>query len=124
MRPSQRSAAKRSRLARRAEDMAAAYLQSGGFEVIGRNVLAGGGELDVIAVRGGLVVFCEVRGRRSDDLVSPLDTLDAKKTRRVRQAAMAWLASQRRNWSEIRFDAAGVVFDSPEGRMTYLEGAF
>lgn len=104
--------------------MAAAHLVARGFAIVGRNVLAGNGELDVIAARGGLVVFCEVRARRSEALMSPLDTLDATKTRRVRQAAAAWLARQQRTWSEIRFDAAGVVFDTPEGRMTYLEGAF
>lgn len=104
--------------------MAAAHLQAMGFAIIGRNVLAGGGELDVIATRGDLIVFCEVRARRSDRVMTPLDSLDARKVRQVRQAAAGWLSQQQRPYRQVRFDAAGVVFDTPEGRMTYLEGAF
>lgn len=111
-------------MAARAEAMAASHLAAMGFEVVGRNVRVGRDELDVIARRGRLVVFCEVRARRSDSFVSPFETMDARKVERVRRAARAWLQEQDAAALDVRFDAAAVVFDSPEGRLSYLEGAF
>lgn len=111
-------------MAARAEAMAVNHLVALGFEIVGRNVRVGRDEIDVIARRGRLLVFCEVRARRSDAHVAPFDTMDGNKVMRVRRAAAAWLAAQDGPASDVRFDAASVVFDRPEGRMDYLEGAF
>ena len=52
-----------------------------------------GYELDVVARRGGLVVFCEVKAKSSSELGDPLEMVGAEKVRRLRMAAEAWLAS-------------------------------
>jgi Holliday junction resolvase-like predicted endonuclease len=46
------------------ETRAAAHLLQRGFHIAARNVRAGGVELDLVAVRGRLVVFVEVKAPR------------------------------------------------------------
>jgi putative endonuclease len=118
-------AAARQLLGQRAEQLACDHLQRAGFDIVARNVRVGRLELDVIAKRGRLIVFCEVRSRSSDRLMTPAQSIDPRKVARVRQAAAQWLRSSAQGRSmQVRFDVASVMFDVPEGRLNYLEGAF
>jgi putative endonuclease len=114
----------RAELGRRAETLTAHHLEQLGFSVLARNARQGRLELDIVARRGQLVVFCEVRSRSNDRFISPADTITPVKMRRLRQAATLWLREAKLGSVEVRFDAACVVFDVPEGRLTYYEGAF
>jgi putative endonuclease len=104
--------------------MACSYLVECGFRIVGRNVRLGRLELDVIAQRGSLLVFCEVRSRSSDLLMTPAQSIGPRKVARIRQAAGIWLRRNRPGAVEVRFDVASVLFDCPEGRLNYLVGAF
>ena len=114
----------RATLGSRAEQMACDHLVAQGFEVVGRNVRVGRLEIDVIAQRGRLLVFCEVRSRTSDRLMTPAQSIQPHKVRRVRAAAASWLKQNRAPGMQVRFDAISVVFDSPDGRLNHLVGAF
>ena len=114
----------RALLGSRAEQLASDYLVERGFEIVGRNVRVGRLELDVIGSRGRMIVFCEVRSRTSDRLMTPAQSIDARKVARLRQAAAAWLRTARRAPHEIRFDVASVLFDREPPLFHYLEGAF
>jgi putative endonuclease len=116
--------ASRASLGQRAEDLACRHLQRIGFAIIARNVQLGRLELDVIAQHGALVVFCEVRSRSDDRLMTPAQTIGPLKVRRVRHAAAQWLRHHRPGPVQVRFDVASIVFDVPGGRLNYLEGAF
>jgi putative endonuclease len=111
-------------LGRRAEEQVAKMLERRGFRVIGRNVRVGRLEIDIIAGRDNLVVFCEVRSRSNDHWITPAQTIDYRKIKRLRCAAARWLSEARIGIKEVRFDAASVVYDVPEGRVNYYEGAF
>jgi putative endonuclease len=111
-------------LGARAEQLACDHLCSLGFEIVARNARVGRLELDVVARRGPLMVFCEVRSRSHDRLMTPAQTITPRKITRVRQAATLWLRSSRPGPVQMRFDVASVTFDVPEGRLNYLEGAF
>lgn len=104
--------------------MACDHLCAQGFEIVARNARVGRLELDVVARRGGLFVFCEVRSRSSDRLMTPAQSIDPRKVARVRQAAATWLRAAQSGPMQVRFDVASVLFDVPEGRLNYLEGAF
>jgi len=114
----------RAALGARAEQLACDLLQRRGFEILARNVRVGRLELDVIARRGGLLVVCEVRSRRSDRVMTPAQSVDYRKVAHVRQAAARWIRESRPGTSQLRFDVASVVFDTEPGRINYLEGAF
>jgi putative endonuclease len=104
-----------------AESLVAEHLRDRGFEIVARNVRVGPREIDLIARRGDLLVFCEVRARTRSDFVSPLATIDAAKIARIREAAKIWLHTQR--WrGAVRFDAASVILSTRE--LDYIENAF
>lgn len=114
----------RAELGRNAERIVAEHLSQLGFEVLGRNVRFGRLEIDIIARRGPLLVFCEVRGRKHDRFVAPAATVGARKIAHLRRAAYQWLRANRPGEVDVRFDVAAVVFDRPGGRLIYYDGAF
>lgn len=77
------------------EQYAAAYLEKLGYAVLGRNFRAAEGELDIIAEKGGVVYFVEVKARKAGAQVSPYEAVTADKQRRLLSAAAAWLAKYR-----------------------------
>ncbi len=77
--------------------------------MIARNWRCQYGEVDLIAALPGLVVFCEVKARRSAGFGGPEGAVDWRKQRRLRRLAAVWLAEQHPGWVEIRFDVASVV---------------
>lgn len=114
----------RAALGARAEQMACDHLVAQGFALVARNVRVGRLELDVIVQRGRLLVFCEVRSRTSDYVMTPAQSIQPDKVRRVRSAATAWLKQNPAPGAQVRFDVISVVFDRPEGRLNHLIGAF
>jgi putative endonuclease len=114
----------RAALGRLAEALAAKHLVDQGFVILGRNVRFGRLELDIVARRARLVVFCEVRARMHDRFVAPAATIDRRKIDRLRRAAAQWLKLHRPGNVDVRLDAAAVVFDRPGGRLEYYEGAY
>jgi putative endonuclease len=109
----------RAETGRRAEELAAAFLKSKGFEVVERNFRAKVGEIDVIAKDGDEMVFVEVRARSGRGFGGAAASVDGAKRRRVIRAARVWLAA--RGWDgACRFDV--VTLDS--GRLEHLPAAF
>jgi putative endonuclease len=113
------------------EEVAATHLRELGFVVLARNSRTRHGEIDLIAYEGGVMVFAEVKTRRT--LAStrppcahlePLAGLRARQRVRLRRLATAWLAdpaNARPRARTIRFDAIGVLLDSATGRPLRLD---
>lgn len=113
----------RTALGARAEALVARRLELEGFTIVGRNVRVGRDEIDIVARRGGLLVFCEVRSRSGLPTFSPAETITHAKRMKVRRAASAWLRANGGS-AEIRLDAAAVSFPSgSEPIVDYFEDA-
>jgi putative endonuclease len=121
LRPSRRNA-----LGAEGERRAADHLRQRGYRIVARNVRAGGVEMDLIARRGPLLVFVEVKTRRSHSLGLPEDAVDARKRARLIRGAAAWLHEGRRGSYRVRFDV--IVCECNGGgqswRLRHLKGAF
>jgi putative endonuclease len=123
--------AARQRTGQRAEELVARRLAAAGWEIVERNARTRYGELDIVARDGRALVFVEVKAGREGAAFGPerpILAIDARKQRRVRRLATAWMAERRDipPYSDIRFDAAGVTFDR-SGRLTdyeHIPGAF
>lgn len=81
------SRAARERQGRRAESLAAWMLRLKGWRILARRVRNPHGEVDLIARRGRMVAFVEVKWRRRVDLLD--HAIDAYRLRRVAAAAQA-----------------------------------
>jgi putative endonuclease len=128
---------RRRSIGRRGETAAAELLERLGFTVLERNHRTRAGELDLIAARGGTLVFCEVKtlvarpGGPSAGPVSPLEAVGPAKRAQVRRLAREWLASEQehplsRRWRTLRFDVIGMVLlpDGSVSRLEHVENAF
>jgi putative endonuclease len=91
------------------EDAVAAWYAAAGYEVLDRNWRVRTGEIDLVARRGGTVVFCEVKTRRSDRFGLPTEAVDGRKQRRLRGLAVAWLDAHDVTATVLRFDVAAVT---------------
>jgi len=92
---------------RAGEDMAARLLESKGYSIIGRNWRVREGEIDIIAARGDIVAFVEVKWRRNDRFAAPGESVTAKKRARLRRAAAMWMAEH--GEKNARFDVVEIV---------------
>jgi putative endonuclease len=103
------------------EDLAAAWYEARGFEVLARNWRCRDGELDLIVRQGRLYIFCEVKTRTSDAFGAPLEAVTRDKQQRLRRLAARWLEDDAPALArEIRFDVASVT----DGWVDMVEGAF
>ncbi len=96
------------RRGRRAEALAALWLQLKGWRVLARRVRTHVGEIDLVVRRGGTLAFVEVKARGSErDLAL---ALDERRLRRVAAAAQALTPRFARGATAVRID---VVLLSP-----------
>lgn len=108
------------------EKIARAWLWSRGAKVLYTNYRArGGGEVDIIARSGKLLLFTEVKTRTTTDRGRPLDAVDESKRRLIRKGANAWLAALGTREIPWRFDVIEVVLvDGERPRVHRVENAF
>jgi putative endonuclease len=112
-------------LGARGEEFAALHLRRRGYRILARNARADGVEIDLVAARGGVVIFVEVKTRRSLRQGPPEAAVDARKQARIVRGASAWLREQRRRPRRVRFDVIAVHLDT-EGswQLSHWEDAF
>jgi putative endonuclease len=114
----------RADLGRAGEDAAAAFYRRHGFTVLERNFRCSEGELDLVARRGSLLVFCEVKTRSSERWGFPAEAVDWRKQARLRRLAGRWLVERRPQVCDIRLDVMAVVADPTGLRLTHVPDAF
>jgi len=106
------------------EDVAAAWYEGHGFEVLERNWRRREGEVDLIVRKGRTVAFVEVKTRTSDAAGTGAEAVLPAKQRRIRRLAARWLAeltpSSGRTLVDLRFD----VVDITAGVVDVVEDAF
>ena len=107
------------------EARAAAYLTACGYRILDRNARADRVEIDLVAARGALVVFVEVKTRRTRAAGLPEEAVDFRKRERLVRGALAWLAERGWRGHRVRFDVIACEWH-PTGAWTlrHLEGAF
>jgi putative endonuclease len=117
----------RQRFGRAAEEAAAHHLTSSGWRLLGRNVRVGRGELDIVARRGPVLAFVEVKGRRTGTFGAPEDAVGPRKRHQVTRLAELWLAARPwalRGVTDVRFDVIAVDARTDPARVRHLPAAF
>lgn len=108
------------------ERIARAWLRARGVKVLYRNFRApGGGEVDIVAREGTLLLFSEVKTRTRTDFGRPLDAVDEKKRALIRRGANEWLKQLRTREIPWRFDVIEVVLlEGEKPKVHRVENAF
>jgi putative endonuclease len=122
---------RRRQIGQAAEELVARGLAARGWRIVERNARTRFGELDIVALDAGTLVFVEVKAGREGSAYGPerpVLGVGPRKQLRIRRLATAWMSERRDapRYAEIRFDAVGVSFDRG-GRpvdIEHIEGAF
>ena len=106
------------------EDEAVRWLAAQGYEILDRNVVNHGGEIDVVGREAGTLCFIEIKARTSDRFGPAIAAVDARKQRRISRAAALYLAIKKLHGQPCRFDVLGLDRDGSGWRYTLVRNAF
>ncbi|MBI2595602.1 YraN family protein [Candidatus Daviesbacteria bacterium] len=106
------------RTGKKGEELACNYLKKSGYKILSRNFLIRGGEIDIIARDGDILVFVEVKARYSHEYGLPKESITPWKIKALKKSALFYI--QKINWGNnpYRFDLVGIDYafskDSPD----------
>lgn len=115
-------------LGRWGEDRAARFLERRGWAIVARNYRFGRREVDLVARRGDVVAFVEVKTRAGDGYGAPQEAITALKRREVEAVAAQFVDRHRLQGLSVRFDAVAIVVrrrvGRPEVAIEHVEDAW
>ena len=110
----------RHRLGTSGERRAAQRYEAMGYEVVARNWRCTEGELDLVARKGDVLAFVEVKTRASDRFGHPAEAVTPAKQRRIRRLAGRFCADTGNRARILRFDVVAIL----AGQVEIYEGCF
>ncbi len=111
-------------LGRRGERAAEKHLRRIGYRIVARNFRAAGAEIDLVAVDGDILVFVEVKTRRSRAAGAPEEAVDERKQKRMRRAAEFFARRSRADDFTMRFDLVAIDASGKRLEIELLRNAF
>ena len=108
------------------ERIAKQWLRARGAKVLYRNFRAPqGGEVDIVARAGKVLLFVEVKTRTSTDYGRPLDAVDEKKRQLIRRGGNEWLRLLGTREIPWRYDVIEIILkENKQPRIHRVENAF
>ena len=92
------------------ENLAVAYLEQKGYQIVARNFRCRQGEIDIIAKDGMYLCFIEVKRRKNTTSGHPTEAISPNKIRHICKSALYYLQSSHLPESTaVRFDVIAIV---------------
>jgi putative endonuclease len=110
-------------LGKEGEDHAARFLAARGYRILERNYRTVNGEIDLIALHEGTVVFVEVKTRSSTAFGSPELAVTLQKQQRMIKTAFAYIKKKKLHQVPCRFDVVAISAASGQD-VALIQGAF
>lgn len=106
------------------EQLAKAYLEKSGYEIMDMNWTFGKAEIDLIAYKNRQIIFVEVKTRSGNYFGNPEDFVIIPKQSQMAYAAEEYIYVMGHQ-GEVRFDVISILFDK-QGHHTlnHIEDAF
>ena len=106
------------------ELLAMSHLRKAGFEIVEMNYRFGHGEIDIIARDGEVLVFCEVKMRKSDEFGLPEYAITPKKQQQIRRVARGYLFEHEIKEQDCRFDVVAIRMQGGKHLINHIRNAF
>lgn len=110
-------------LGREGEDRAAQFLKKQGYKILERNYSTPQGEIDLIALHRGEVVFVEVKTRTNEAYGAPELAVNPRKQQRMIKAALGYIKYKKLHQVPCRFDVVAISV-AAEKEIDVIENAF
>ena len=91
------------------EQLAADFLRKQGYQLLARRFRTKIGEIDIIAQKGGTIVFVEVKTRSSSFYGTPAQAVNRRKQTKIINVALNYLNYTNNYNAPIRFDILEVM---------------
>lgn len=104
------------------EQLVAQFLEADGFRVLARNYTRRTGEIDLVAQRGQMVVFVEVKAR-TQSFFDLTEVVNRAKQKRIIAAAKSFIIEHAVYNKGYRFDVA-LIENLESETITYIPNAF
>jgi putative endonuclease len=111
-------------LGKKGEELAIAQLRSLKYKIIERNFKCALGEIDIIAWEKDMLVFVEVKTRRTKDFGGPAAAVNQRKQRQLSRVALTYLNQKKLAEMPARFDVVAVELIPPAPRIEVIRNAF
>lgn len=102
------------------EVAAAEFLRGKGYQIIETNYLTKFAEADIIAKKGNILVFVEVKARENTKFGMPIEAVTPSKANSYRRLASFYIAKKRLADMFVRFDVISIL----RGELQHIENAF
>ncbi len=102
------------------EKKAQGFLKDCGYVILEENYKTHIGEIDIIALDGETIVFCEVKTRTNNDYGEPSEAVNARKREKYFKVATEYLSRTKKMNSDCRFD----VVEIENGKINHIKDAF
>jgi putative endonuclease len=108
------------------ENLARSYLRRKNYRIVAKNYRCGLGEIDIVARKGDLLVFAEVKSRRDNGLVEPFESVTREKQSRLSRLAEHFVVCHGFTDMMLRFDVISILFDAggKVRKFVHIEDAF
>jgi putative endonuclease len=115
---------KRQQFGKRSENLAVWYLKKNGYKILEQNYRTQLGEIDIIAREKKVIVFVEVKSRKSIRYGNPKWAVTLKKQRKISMVALQYLKSIRQTDARARFDVVAITSNRDEPQIEIVKNAF
>ncbi|HUM56120.1 MAG TPA: YraN family protein [Bacillota bacterium] len=99
------------------EELAAADMESKGYIILVKNFRCKAGEIDIVAKRGNVMVFVEVKTRTGKDYGSPAEAVGSTKRCHMIKAAAFYMQKFNIRGMDMRFDVAEIYVNHLENTL-------
>jgi putative endonuclease len=103
------------------EDTACNFLKKNGYKIIERSWQCRQGEIDIIAKKGKLLAFVEVKARSKEGFGGPAAAVTKSKQKKITASALNYIKLKKPKFKEISFDVIAIV---DEGKIEHIKNAF
>ena len=110
-------------LGKEGEDRAAQFLKKQGYRILERNYSTRSGEIDLIALHDGVVVFVEVKTRTNAAYGAPELAVTPRKQQRMVKAALGYIKYKKLHQVPCRFDVVAIAPER-EQEVELIQNAF
>lgn len=96
-------------LGKKGEKLASDFLEKEGYVIIDKNYHYGHTEIDLIAKQNNILVFVEVKTRKSLEFGHPAESITRKKLKNILRTAEAYLYDKKISDCDCRIDVISIL---------------